>query len=261
MKIFPYLKQKIQLIGIILVICFNLLSQILSVYHINWLWFGIIHNTLIYLILFVMIYAQRNNLTNNNIDFLSIILLLLFPAFSDYSNISIGLQDLLGFINLAIAIVFAVIFKKNKNKEVVKFSVYQLLYLLLGLILGLSIAVIKVQFSHSGLLMLAFTHPLQFIYSILLSLSFIGDEFLFRGFLWGYLRVKGIKDNWIIVITALLWGLVQINVYNNLPELINIIIFGIIIGFLVKKTKSINASLGARSGYSVFLILQKLIIG
>jgi uncharacterized protein len=262
MRFWNYFNYHAKILGIICLICMDYLSGIFAYLQFNFLLFNIVYDIGGYLILIIIIIEQKKNLPHNNIDSFSLILLIIFHTSTYYSNYSVGIKNVMALVNLLIAVVFAVIMIKNKNKEISKFSIKQILIFLLGLIVGLSIAIIKIQLNKLGLLNLAYDYPIRFLNSIIVALSFstIREEFVYRGLIWGYLRKKGINEWWIIVISSLVWVFAHINIYRNIPEIINFIGLGIIFGFLVKKTKSVNASIGAHAGYSSFLIFQKLFI-
>jgi membrane protease YdiL (CAAX protease family) len=257
-----FIKNHIQILVIICLVGLDYLSGIFTKFQFNILWFGVTYDLLGYLLLLIILIEQKKNLGLNNVDSFSLILLVLFHTSAYYSNYSSGLKNIMALVNLLIAIIFSVIFIKNKNKDISQFSIKQIFVLLIGLIVGLCIAIFKIQLNNSDLLILASKNPIPFINSIIVSLSVfaIREEFIYRGVIWGYLRRKGVNDWWIIVTSSLVWVFAHSNIYGNTPELINFIGLGIIFGILVKVTKSINISIGVHAGYSSFLVLQDLII-
>jgi hypothetical protein len=196
-----------------------------------------------------------------NIDSFSVIILILLRTGSPFLGISADFQRLLNLFDFCVVIAFVIIFIGEEKKKIAKLSLSQILIFLFGIILGLSIAILKILFIQSGLLNLAITYPIQFGYSILLSLSLymLSFEFIFRGFLWGFLKTKGVPINWIVVITTLVSILVISPTINSIGELINSILLYLFLGFLVKKAKSINISIGFIAGYNSFLILQSIL--
>ena len=226
------------------------------------LFFGIFYDIAGYLIIFIIVNEQKKNLSNNNIDSLSLILLLLFHTSAINMSYSAEINKTIALVNSLIAIIFIVIFIKSKDKVISRFSIKQVFVYLIGLIIGISIAIFKIQLNNSDLFSLALANPIPFINSITISLSnfAIREEFIYRGIIWGYLRRKGINEWWIIVISSLLWGFGHIYLYRNIPELINFVGLGLIFGFLVKKAKSINISIGAHAGYSSFLVLKDILL-
>jgi membrane protease YdiL (CAAX protease family) len=258
MKPLGFLKHNLQLFGFFTFLGLTLVSGILYLYKLDIPWFEVVDNIGIYLLLFVLIFDQKEELERSNIDNLSLFLLLLFPPFSFYSGISSIVRDLIYFSIFVIGITGYVIVKRNKNTKIAKFSIKQIIHFLLGLTIGLGIALVKIYMNHSVLVDLAKLNPSKYIFSLFLSLTTNNEEFIFRGLLWGYLRKLGIKDGWIIIFSSVLWTLIHVNSYNNFPELINLMINGIVFGWLVKKTKSIVSSVGAHAGYNSFLIMQKI---
>ena len=257
MSILRFIRNNYQLIGISSLICLDFLAGIIKLYAISVLWIYILHNIISYSILLLLIFGQIRKLDINNIDSFSIIMLLLNNSTNTYSNYPDNLKNFLTLVNIIISIILFIVFIKIKEKKVAKLSIKQLLLFLMGLIFGIGIALVKIRLSNSPLLELAYTYPILFVNSITIAVStLIREEFLYRGLLWGFFREKKVNDYLIIVITSILWVLVHVNVYQNIPELINFFVLGIIFGFITKFTKSINASIGAHAGYSSFLIMQ-----
>jgi len=71
------------------------------------------------------------------------------------------------------------------------------------------------------------------------------EEPLFRGFLWGYLRIMGWKDKWILLFQAFLFWIGHIYYWNSAPYSFWIIVpvGGLVLGLLAWKSHSIVTSM------------------
>lgn len=86
--------------------------------------------------------------------------------------------------------------------------------------------------------------PLSISGFVTIVLTPIGEEILFRGFIYGYF-LKNTKGSGGLLLQALLFSLSHGNfIYENaLPQIIHQIILGIIFGILYKKTDSLYMSI------------------
>ena len=88
------------------------------------------------------------------------------------------------------------------------------------------------------------------------------EEPLFRGFLWGHLRLAGWREGWIWLFQALLFMLGHIYYLPQLPVSFWVIVplGGLIQGLLVWKSRTIVASMAAHGLSNVLSITAARII-
>ena len=254
-------RSKTLFLGLLCIICLNLLQWALFFLDLQNSWTAALYDIADYFLIFALLYTQRKNLNSNNIDSWSMVILFLFPFISCSADDPNWRKFLFYGIYYFGVVVFLFFWSKSKDKSVQRISSRQIFFMLGGFLLGLLITAGKAYLGQPELLSLAVKKPFEIIYSSALSLSLCKEEFIYRGFLWGYLRMKRVPDNIIILISTFIWVGLHFNAYGSMPEIVSIIIPGLLIGFLVKKTKSISIGIGVHSGYCVLLILKSFFGG
>lgn len=79
-----------------------------------------------------------------------------------------------------------------------------------------------------------------------LSNAALSEEPLFRGFIWGYLRKRNWKEYWILLFQAFIFSLGHIYYLPKLPiAFLGTFVAGLVLGFIVWKSKNISASIVA----------------
>jgi len=103
-----------------------------------------------------------------------------------------------------------------------------------------------------------FLEPVLVGLFISFSHAAIIEEPIFRGFLWGFLKNRGWKGQYILVFQALLFWLVHIN-YISKPFTfwITVPLSGLVLGGLAWKTKSIAPAILAHTIYNTFVYLMQ----
>lgn len=83
------------------------------------------------------------------------------------------------------------------------------------------------------------------LFLVQLSSAAILEEPLFRGFLWGYLRISGWKEMWILVFQAFLFWIGHVYYWNNAPYSfwLAVPIGAFVLGILAWKSRSIGTSM------------------
>lgn len=213
----------------------------------SWLFPSII--TIQYIILVFLIINRHRNLEYSNIDGLSIFFFIIFNPSGLYLN----------FFSFYIILIFATMtfFWWIRTNRVLDntISLRQTSLIILGFFVGIMIFLIKILLIDPKLIINFSQHPSFLLVGLYSSFSkgIVTEEFVFRGFLFRFLRKKAISEKWIILISSILWGLFHIGVVQSIFNIFDIILGGLVFGFLASKTKSITTSLGAHAGYNAMV--------
>jgi membrane protease YdiL (CAAX protease family) len=217
-----------------------------------------------YLVTGVLIYQNRKNLAQYNITPVALFVFLLAPlapiiAGNDY--------DPTLWARTILAALFAVLlFVKGKYRpsfasaSVKKTLADAALTLLFCFVIPIAVHAIRgfpitddpnAMSMYSGI-------PFNWFYQ--LSSAAVSEEPLFRGFLWGYLRSKGLKNGWICLIQA---GLFWVGHIYYIGTGINFWIIhpllALLLGLIVWKSKSITHSMVVHSSINTFADYLRLI--
>lgn len=260
--IVSFVRRNSLFLGLVTLLFLNVLSRLLNHYQINTLWFSITGYLVSLILLYALILSQNEKLTLYNIDTLSILILVFLFKGESFKFISHDFQLLINIFFVFIAFVFLALLFSSKNLIIQPLTLRQILVFFSGLGFGIIIAILKITYNHFDYINLTLANPFAYLIGILssFSLSMFIIEFLFRGFILGYFRTRGMKSFWIILITSLASVLIQVHLFSNVSELVNFILLYMLIGLLVLKTKSINIGFGVIAGYSSFIILHSMLM-
>lgn len=211
-------------------------------------------------ILLAEIYLQRDNFANNNIDKLSLILLLVLGCLSN-SHAPIIQNYIINITYLGALILFFVWPKllQNSKTTISPYKGFSLMFV--GFWIGVFISITKILLNDKiDWLISAKDNPVVLFTAIIFSFTTVicRAEFIYRGFLWRTLKRMRFKTPIIILTTTLLWTFSIPSIWNNIPEMINITTIGILLGICTWKTKTISMNIGILAGYSVLLIYSYL---
>ncbi|MDL2234925.1 CPBP family intramembrane metalloprotease [Christensenellaceae bacterium OttesenSCG-928-L17] len=211
-----------------------------------------------YLLTALFVYENRANLRYYNITNIALLFFLCAPLVALLAGND---TDPTLWVRLGVAVVFAVLlFRKRKDwlrMEKIRIGSLLVNLLITGVLcvlLPLAIHAIRgfpVIDAPSGNIQVAFDIP--YIWSFQLSSAAVSEEPLFRGILWGYLRTKGIKDGWIVLIQA---GLFWLGHIYYIGTGINFWIVhpftALLLGIVVWKTKSTAHSMTLHASINTF---------
>ena len=214
-----------------------------------------------YLFTGIFIYLKRNTLAQYNITPIALIIFFIAPIAAIIAGRDNDPTLWVRVIMSALFLIF--LFTKGKyrfnfTKVAVKKTILDILFtVLLCVVVPVLIHAIRgfptVDVSDSERpLLIGFFFP--YIWFFQLSSAAISEEPLFRGFIWGYLKNKGIKDPWICVIQALLfWAGHIYYIGTGINFWIVHPLFAIFIGLLVWKTRSITHTMIFHSCVNTFV--------
>jgi membrane protease YdiL (CAAX protease family) len=131
--------------------------------------------------------------------------------------------------------------KQDRGFELPKISLSHFVFCISGALLGIGIGIFQAWLHQSLKPIHLGDFSGQFITYFFYSLSVpvIMEEPLFRGFLWGYLREKGFQETPIWIIQACIFSLIHVTKWHSLPLLVEAFAFGLIIGSIVRFTRSL----------------------
>jgi membrane protease YdiL (CAAX protease family) len=210
-----------------------------------------------YVLTGLLIYQNRNNLVGYNITPIALLLFLAAPlaaiiAGNDY--------DPTLWVRVGIAVLFSILlFTKGKYRfrfekaNPSKIIVDVLLTVCLCVVAPIAIHTIRgfPVIAVSGASNVTFDIPYIWFYQ--LSSAAISEEPLFRGFLWRFLRDKGIKNIWVCLIQAgLFWAGHIYYIGTDINFWIVHPLSAILLGLIVWKSKSITHSMVVHSSINTF---------
>lgn len=254
--------EKFRFVGLLFEILIITMKGISFLFQKNPLWVDFVFDIYTPFLLYALIITQQKNLKKNNIDFFSILILILFRTYSFNTNYSIDQKTLLIGINILFSGLFIYVLYKERKTIQIQFSPNQVLFFVIGLLIGIGIASFKLFFDQSQIFRLVIDYPKYYLFSLLngFSLSMLSEEFIFRGYIWKYLIDKGLNKKWVLIISSSFWAILHVFKYPDFFSIVNFLFLGIVFGLLVIKTKSLNSSIGAHVGYNSFIIFQSLIM-
>ena len=198
------------------------------------------HSILLYLGIGILLLIERNNLEDFNIDHFALILLILSSFFRSKLGIENEYVFLLFYKVIGSIILFLYIFN---FRNIQKINVYWIIIsVIFTIIIALLLSVVDKTFKSLN----------SFPYSILtLSREFVWamfavpiEEFVFRGFIWGYLIKTGIglkKAMWIQII--MFWFAHILEIGNILFFIITLPLLTYFLSLLRKFSKNLSPSI------------------
>jgi membrane protease YdiL (CAAX protease family) len=208
-----------------------------------------------YLVTGLLVYQNRNNLAQYNITPVALAAFLFAPLAAIMAGND---SDPTLWVRAALAALLAVfLFAVGRYRpslastNVKKTFIDAGLALLLCFLAPLAIHAIRGFPVVAGALASDFDIPYVWFYQ--LSLAAVSEEPLFRGFLWGYFKAKGLKDGPICLIQA---GLFWIGHIYYIGTGINFWVVhplaALLLGLIVWKTKSVTHSMAVHSSINTF---------
>jgi membrane protease YdiL (CAAX protease family) len=206
-----------------------------------------------YVLTGLLIYQNRSNLAQYNITPIALLLFLVAPLWAILAGND---YDPTLWVRVGIAVVFSILlFTKGKYRfhlekaNVKNIIVNTFLTILLCAVMPIVIHALRgFPFIENAE---AFDIPYIWFYQ--LSSAAISEEPLFRGFLWGFLKDKGVKSLWICLIQA---GLFWVGHIYYIGTGINFWVVqplgALLLGLIVWKSKSITHSMIVHSSINTF---------
>jgi len=207
-----------------------------------------------YLITAILIIIKSENLSNYNIDFLSLVLFVSAPVagiLAKYLSIKAAITGTVPVDKFKIAVSVLFLFslivlqpslrKESNKKSLIWFLISVIVGVFVGIVMGV-VSDFQDEFKNPN-------HPsiLYFFSSIIIQLNnaAITTEPLFRGFLWGILKNRQWKDHWIWLFQAILFTFAHIYYLGkyNYSFFIIVPISSLILGLLVWRSRSIGVSM------------------
>ncbi len=208
-----------------------------------------------YALIAFLIWWEREQLVLYHIDYLSVIIIIIFkplsvilaPLFMGSGN-PYAIPQQMGILYLIIAIILLRLVVRKKI-AIGKSGGIGFLWFIIGGITGIVFYVMYFVFMIKWLNfpvppypgMLALAAP---VYQLGYTANV--EEPVFRGFLWGGLKSFGLKEYWILVIQAFLFSIAHIQLLNTeYPILFFCIMFinAILMGLLVWRSRSLASSM------------------
>ncbi len=221
----------------------------------------ILFECFIFLLIQVVIILQKDNGSKTNIDIFTIILLLFTSLLNNPVNLVLA-KTILKVLSFLFIILY--FFHPLFLKPYMSINSFGngLRLFIFGIIIGVILSMIKLLINNNlDLITNVLKYPRYFIFATFysMSLSNIYEGIVYRGFLWFILRKFNFNTPLIILTSTIIWTFSNPYIWNNIPALLNMLFFGIILGISIWKTKSISMSIGIQSGYSIFLVLYSFI--
>ena len=230
-----------------------------------------------YLLTVVLIWWERDRLTEFHIDRLALVIIILFKpietiirAFWGNDESGLAFPKLPGLAFWVIAVGLFVMLRLGRPK-LSKIRALDLRWFVIGALVGVAVAILlgypmSLQIDDSSLTTapelfpIIFMVVLSFVYQ--LGYAAVTEEPLFRGFLWGYLRRMGWKETWIWLFQAGLFCLGHIYYLGKSPISFWVIVptGALVMGFLAWRSRSIATSMAAHGamnalGYTVGYVI------
>ena len=193
----------------------------------------------------------------------------MLSVFGNVKIVSIFSRYIIGLSTISVPIFWVNLrYKSNSGSlGLTKSNIPKLYYLLIIIISGLCYVVLSLvgplkhnpititEHSYLGLFLL----PLSIYSFTTIVLSPIGEEILWRGFVYGYLRKRfGVLYG--LILQALVFGLLHYNINvvlnMNIMTLFTVFVVGLITGFLYEKTGSIYPAIIFHCFYNYFSVLN-----
>jgi len=240
-------------------------------------WLGPVFEITTYLFTAILIWWERERLADYHINKLALGIIILFKPFETLflalggrgqSSLAFPQPFALVVWAIALGLFFAMRSSPLMTQKVPRSS---LRWFGLGAAAGIGLAIL-LAYPMSLQIDKAELESIPQVFSLLVSFVFlfpyqlgyaaVTEEPLFRGFLWGYLRKKGIKDIWICLIQTGLFSLAHIYYLRDHPISFWIIVplDAFVFGLLAWRSRSIATSMAAHGavntlGYSLGLLL------
>lgn len=231
-------------------------------------WLGASFEISTYLLIIILIWWERDHLAEYHIDGLALWLIILFrPLNSVIIRLSspdspLSFQNPPSWIIFAAAIGLFAALRLNGfqfpaiNRQTIRlYAIGTLAGIGLALVVAYPVALqlepdeLRVRPRLLSLLSLTLIRvPQQLGYAAVI------EEPVFRGFLWGYLRLKGWKDINTWIFQAVLFMLAHIYYWNTLPFSFWLVVplSGLTLGVLAWKTRTITPSMAAHATENAF---------
>lgn len=216
----------------------------------------------------ILLWWERNRLREFHITKGVLVIFIGGPVLSSFINYIWWGNQFLGQIPLfQIIIAFGLIWVIKRNRPIIQQHDYKIhKWIFIAVVVGVCVGIIvgylnglqgvsEVTISrHRSLLevsslVFSFKSWLTILPLFLIQLSNAAalEEPLFRGFLWGYLRILGWKDEWILPLQALLFWVGHIYYWGEAPYSLWIMVplSGIVLGLLAWRSRSITTSMVA----------------
>lgn len=218
-----------------------------------------------YFCVVIIILSAGKNIGDYYLDRFSLLLLIIFPGF--FSSVPDEVQGILMIIIFLVPVFASLVlfrhvrrtesFRKGNLKDLLK---YLLLGISIALFLFLLLIVFGFNYKISNLNQIDVLTFVGYLFNNL-SLSATIEEFLFRGFVLGYLLHKTKLQPFLAILSqALLFWVPHLHQYQN-PFLLqlSIPIFGFVMGWFTYKTANITTGIIAHAIYNslidIFLYL------
>ena len=222
-------------------------------------WLVITVETSVYFFIAILIYIEKNNLYQFHIDKISIALFIIFGTVLRTNTFNNSHLNIFLSIFWIIALCLLLALRKDfskipaiKNKDYIWFIIGASIAILLSIIVTMpGILQIKDNYSEPfpNVMVLTLSGILGLMHEM--SHSSIFEEPIFRGFLWGYLRNLGLKENYVWIIQAILFWIAHIN-YIDKPFTFyfTVPLMGLVLGLLAWKSRSISTSMLTHAIYN-----------
>ena len=227
-------------------------------------WLSLSFYLSLYLIIGLLIYEERENLANSNIDKSFLILFLIFGSILRIMNSGNPIILCVGNL-LFVLIAFWLFIVMRKSKP--QFSHPRLMgvWLLIAILVGIwEVALFAglgfFEDTLSGLLSKTTYNVVgYFFYS--LGNPALSEEPVFRGFLWGIMRRFGYKEKTILCFQAILFTLAHFDFNSKQPVVVffvGTLIFSVLVGFIAWKSRSVTPGLVAHALHNTMVYLVRL---
>jgi len=237
--------------------------------------FAYAHATIVFALLALVIFLNKSDLANLNIDrtfisfyIFSATLLSVWLGLSVLGSISLGIAfsewiwlALFGTIT-SLSTVFVVFLRRTKK---LTFKINQSLpSLLAGSLLGIMpVLIFRFLCTTTGLTnfsqgFLASIKTVEILWNIVFILwGIVYEEMLFRGMIWAFLRERNCGNVKILIIQALLFWLCHLNLVSTISFWFALPLISLWLGFLVLRYKSLIPSAMTHLVYNFLAVIMR----
>jgi membrane protease YdiL (CAAX protease family) len=221
----------------------------------------------IYIFIAFLLWVEKQNLSDFHLDTISVGLFLFVRPIMLFMYSDIEFFKIIGSIIIIIISICLINKFRSSYKLIPRIQRKTILWGIIGITIGIIERLIrnpntinKIEINQKLAIYIVF---ILFYY---FSQTVIEEEFIFRGFIWGYLKRIGWKDGGICIFQAVLFWIVhfyRFNIGGEDPFGFRFFIGGIILGLLVWITRSITPSILEHVSYNtmdaVVVYLSKVI--
>jgi len=261
------LKPTLMIIILISVMAANSLVNLISISQKSREYIYLLFQVVIFLFLSFLLWMEKQNLNDFHLDTISIGLFLIIRPIMLFIYSDIDIIEIIGAIIIIIISISLIIKFQSSIKLLPRVKRKTIIWGIIAIFVGISQGLLrdpniidKIEITQK---LLSFSIWVIFYY---FSQTVIEEEFIFRGFIWGYLRRIGWKDIGICFFQAILFWILHFYRFNYKAGDfwgLRFFIASFIYGLITWKTRSITPSIMAHYSYNtmdaIVVYLTKII--